>query len=316
MHLMEDCEALRRHLNISAWDVVLGGSWGSTLALAYAQEYPQRIKSLILRGVCLLRPAEIDWLFTPQGGAAQKNPRAWQAFADTVGLLNSNNDTCANSSEHDMESPDRTVLHEYYDRMFGKNSSHRGNAARSWMIWEYTVSKSFNKKRPESATNVSNSDENSARANQTDDTPQSPAVLVSPAGSEVWNYHDKMGNLLSGTDLLMPGLDPLDRAIAECRQGLAQSPCSSSSAASSSSVAPRPIAMTSSDFVAAQEEQMGNFSGLPALPMLTCYYSVNEKYVMNNLDLLSTDRMERLPCEGYHSTGEKTTSCSDLDSSA
>jgi hypothetical protein len=59
-NLCADCESLRRHLKIDRWSTVLGGSWGTTVALAYAQEYPHRVRSMILRGVCLFRAPEID----------------------------------------------------------------------------------------------------------------------------------------------------------------------------------------------------------------------------------------------------------------
>ncbi|EKX49391.1 hypothetical protein GUITHDRAFT_59395, partial [Guillardia theta CCMP2712] len=57
-------QRLRVHLNVSTWDIVLGGSWGSTLALAYSQEYPERVRAMVLRGVCLMRAKEICWLMS------------------------------------------------------------------------------------------------------------------------------------------------------------------------------------------------------------------------------------------------------------
>jgi proline iminopeptidase len=63
-HLVDDCETLRLELGISRWDVVLGGSWGATLAIGYAQSYPDAVGGIILRGVCLLRTREVDYLFS------------------------------------------------------------------------------------------------------------------------------------------------------------------------------------------------------------------------------------------------------------
>ena len=61
--LVEDCEKLRRHLEVDRWYVVLGGSWGSTLGVSYAQTHPNILKHLVLRGVFLFTPPEIDYLF-------------------------------------------------------------------------------------------------------------------------------------------------------------------------------------------------------------------------------------------------------------
>jgi proline iminopeptidase len=78
-HLLRDMEALRVHLGIDRW-LVVGGSWGSTLALAYALAFPHRVLGLVLRGVFLGTPAECDWLYTP-GGAARVLPHAWQRLS-------------------------------------------------------------------------------------------------------------------------------------------------------------------------------------------------------------------------------------------
>ena len=76
--LVSDLEKLRAHLGIERW-VLFGGSWGSTLALAYAQTYPQRCIGLVLRGIFLATPWEIDWFMH---GMARFFPEAWQAFAN------------------------------------------------------------------------------------------------------------------------------------------------------------------------------------------------------------------------------------------
>src|SRR5215468_7560433 len=76
-HLVEDMERLREHLGIERW-LVFGGSWGSTLALAYAQAHPQRVLGLVLRGIFLGRAQEIDWFMH---GMRFLFPEAWGAFA-------------------------------------------------------------------------------------------------------------------------------------------------------------------------------------------------------------------------------------------
>jgi proline iminopeptidase len=80
-HLVEDLEKLRLHLGLDSW-LVMGGSWGSTLALCYAIRYPQSVKAIIIRGVFLARPFEIYWLF--QEGAARIYPDAWEGFIALV----------------------------------------------------------------------------------------------------------------------------------------------------------------------------------------------------------------------------------------
>jgi len=77
-HLVADLEALRAHLGVERW-LVFGGSWGATLALAYAQAHPQRCLGLVLRGVFLARPQELDWFIH---GMRNVFPEAWRAFAE------------------------------------------------------------------------------------------------------------------------------------------------------------------------------------------------------------------------------------------
>ncbi|MEM1400828.1 MAG: prolyl aminopeptidase, partial [Pseudomonadota bacterium] len=79
--LISDLEALRSHLDIARWHL-FGGSWGSTLALAYAQEHPERCLSLTLRGIFLMRRAEIDWFLY---GMRRIFPEAWRRFASHIG---------------------------------------------------------------------------------------------------------------------------------------------------------------------------------------------------------------------------------------
>ncbi|RPA12797.1 prolyl aminopeptidase [Gordonia sp. OPL2] len=76
-HLIADIEALREHLGVERWQV-FGGSWGSTLGLAYAQTHPERVTELVLRGIFLLRRSEIDWYYN--GGAANMYPDLWESY--------------------------------------------------------------------------------------------------------------------------------------------------------------------------------------------------------------------------------------------
>ena len=301
-HLVGDCERLREHLQVGeSWDVVLGGSWGSTLAIAYAQEFPERVKSVILRGVCLLRSAEVDWLFTPQGGAAQQNPKGWKQFAETVGMTTVDSDT-SESVENNMENPqvtDRSVLHAYYDRFFSRNATDRWTAARGWMTWEFTASSSYkeNLKAIQNATEQTNQNNN-----KTDEIPQSPAILVSSSGSDQWSYEDSEGAILSPSQVeSLSSEDPATYARgAHLRQGLLH-PTKTPETSSSLTPQPRLIALQANDFEHPKllEETVGNFSGFPAMPMLTCFYSVNDRFAMNDIDLIAPERMIRLqdiPC--------------------
>jgi len=80
IHLIADIETLRRHLGIERW-ILFGGSWGSTLALAYAQAHPDQCIGLVLRGVFLCRPHEVDWFL---GGIGHVFPEVWRRFAEFI----------------------------------------------------------------------------------------------------------------------------------------------------------------------------------------------------------------------------------------
>ncbi len=80
-HLVADLERLREHLGVDSW-LLFGGSWGCALALAYAQRHPERVTEIVLRGVFLLRPRELDWLY--RGGAGALFPEAWASFRSLV----------------------------------------------------------------------------------------------------------------------------------------------------------------------------------------------------------------------------------------
>lgn len=80
-HLVADLEKLREHLGIERW-LVFGGSWGSTLALAYAETHPERVTEIILRGIFTLRDAELDWFY--EGGAAPVYPDLWEGYTAPI----------------------------------------------------------------------------------------------------------------------------------------------------------------------------------------------------------------------------------------
>lgn len=115
--LVEDLEKLRSHLDIETW-LVMGGSWGSTLALCYAVTYPESVLGLILRGVFLARPSEIRWLHQ-SGGASQIFPDEWARY---VALLP------PDKRDHPVK--------EYYGLLTGKDEVTKREAAKAWTRWE------------------------------------------------------------------------------------------------------------------------------------------------------------------------------------
>jgi proline iminopeptidase len=114
-HLVADIEHLRTTLGIEKW-LVFGGSWGSTLALHYAESYPDRCIGLILRGIFLCRPDEIDWFLY---GVARVFPEAWRAFS---GFL--------------PETERGDILGAYYSRLLDPDPRIHMPAARAWSIYE------------------------------------------------------------------------------------------------------------------------------------------------------------------------------------
>jgi len=120
-HLVADIEAIRQHMGIEQW-VVFGGSWGSTLALAYAQTHLDRCKGLILRGIFTLRPEEIQWFY--QSGASYLFPDAWETYLAPIPLA---------------ERAD--LLSAYYRRLTDPDAAVQMTAAKAWSVWEASTSK-------------------------------------------------------------------------------------------------------------------------------------------------------------------------------
>lgn len=114
--LLSDMELLRSHLNIDRW-VVFGGSWGSTLALLYAQSHGEKVLGLILRGIFLCRDQDIQWFY--QEGASRIFPDYWQHFLQVIPKQEHNN-----------------IIHAYHQRLTSDNELHRMAAAKAWSIWE------------------------------------------------------------------------------------------------------------------------------------------------------------------------------------
>jgi len=119
-HLVADIERLRTFLGIERW-LVFGGSWGSTLALAYSQAHPRRVSELVLRGIFMLRKWEIDWFY--QDGAGALFPDRWENYVAAIPR---------------RERGD--LVAAYYRRLTSPNRATRVRAARAWSIWEAATS--------------------------------------------------------------------------------------------------------------------------------------------------------------------------------
>ncbi|XP_011088015.1 proline iminopeptidase [Sesamum indicum] len=114
--LIKDIEKLREHLKVPEW-LVFGGSWGSTLALAYSESHPDKVTGLVLRGIFLLRKKEIDWFY--EGGAAAIFPDAWEPFRDLI-----------------PESERGCFVDAYHKRLNSSDKQTQYAAARAWTKWE------------------------------------------------------------------------------------------------------------------------------------------------------------------------------------
>ena len=114
--LVADIEKLREHLGIEKW-LVFGGSWGSTLALAYAVTHPDRVAGLLLRGVFLLTEREINWFY--QHGASNIFPDAYDRYVAPI-----------------PEDERGDLLKAFYTRLMSENKPERLEAARAWACWE------------------------------------------------------------------------------------------------------------------------------------------------------------------------------------
>jgi proline iminopeptidase len=119
-HLVSDIERLREKLGIERWQV-FGGSWGSTLALAYSEKHPERVSELVLRGIFLLRRWELEWFY--QSGTSRLFPEAWQSYEALI-------------PRHERTD----FIAAYYRRLTSPDPKVRQEAARVWSVWEASTS--------------------------------------------------------------------------------------------------------------------------------------------------------------------------------
>jgi proline iminopeptidase len=121
-HLVADIESLREHLGIDRWQV-FGGSWGSTLALAYAQAHPTRVTELVLRGIFLVRPWEFRWFYESADGTAALFPDLYEEYVRPI-----------------PPAERGQMMQAYYRRLTSEDPRVRAEAARAWSIWEGATS--------------------------------------------------------------------------------------------------------------------------------------------------------------------------------
>mmetsp|Transcript_18864 Transcript_18864/g.39254 ORF Transcript_18864/g.39254 Transcript_18864/m.39254 type:complete len:377 (-) Transcript_18864:25-1155(-) len=129
--LVSDLEKIRVMLGVDKWGVVLGGSWGSTLTLAYAEAHPDVVSDIVLRGVFLFSPDEVDYLFQ-NGGTSSQNPEAWGLYTKFI-----------QDTSDDWEAERTNFLGAYYKRMSGESEEIRNAAASAFVGYELSISKSF-----------------------------------------------------------------------------------------------------------------------------------------------------------------------------
>ena len=119
-HLIEDIESIRERLDIKKW-LVFGGSWGSTLAIAYAQKHPKNVSQMVLRGIFMLRQKELQWFY--QYGASEMYPEAWQGFLKEI-------------PENEWDD----LIESYRKIFYGDDEEKKLSAAKAWSKWEASCS--------------------------------------------------------------------------------------------------------------------------------------------------------------------------------
>lgn len=115
-HLIEDLDTVRQHLGVAKW-VLFGGSWGSTLALLYAQAFPEKVLGMILRGIFLARQKDLHWFY--QDGASNVFPDYWEEYLHPI-----------------PEEERGNLIQAYYQKLTGDNELAKMAAAKAWSTWE------------------------------------------------------------------------------------------------------------------------------------------------------------------------------------
>ena len=162
-HLVADMERLRTHLGVGRW-VVFGGSWGSTLGLAYSQTHPERVRAIVLRGIFMLRAHELRWYY--QEGASFLFPDRWEGYRDAIPAEERGDFMAA-----------------YRRRLTGDDQAEMLKAAKAWTQWEMTTSNLY---MPEEAKVAKGED-----------------ALFAAAFARIENHYFVNGGWMDGEDQLL-----------------------------------------------------------------------------------------------------------------
>ena len=326
--LVEDVERLRLHLlqgpddKTRPYDMILGGSWGCTLALAYAHAYPQSVRAMVLRGVCMFRPQEIDWLFGDPPTIVG-NEDSSRKTANLRDLLNDGNggrlaaSTTKTNPEGQMiktvaqlfpeawnefmkasrsrqiilNPPDastknpRSALQGYYHQLLGNDSLMRIQALKSWMKWEMGI--------------YSRGLSHKADSKQSGGDTQ---LLVWNPHTTSWNYEDAGDPF----DVLST---PVDEDIAQSLRRFSKSSDASNIILQHQTqpwhVQQMRLSNQEREDISRSHRQSGFVSDqyVPAQAMLTCHYSTNQDFVMNGYrTFMSLNPPDGVAIESWYSS--------------
>ncbi|CAI5961894.1 unnamed protein product [Closterium sp. NIES-65] len=315
--LVGDIEAIREHLKVDRWAVVLGGSWGTTLALAYAQAHPGRVAGMVLRGVCLLRRREIDWFYRP-GGAEALFPFAWRDLMVALpapALTHTEGDADDGGGSGDGNGTgDRSVVAAFYERLMSTDAAARDSAARAWMRWEMSLSHFPSASAPAALLAWDGS------AYSFPPSPLSPPPPPSPSSppSSAPPSSSSSPASPSGSD------PPLETTAAPSAAAAAPAPPASAPEAAGAEPAPAPTAHAPAHTVAAAEKREGesedgkerredmsdaagkdlmggpHILGSVAQARIECHYFHHDGFLTENQLLCNIDAIRHIPTVIVH----------------
>ena len=301
--LVSDIEELRVHLGVQKWAVVLGGSWGSTLALHYAQSHSSRVQALVLRAVCLMRERDILWLFgSPEkyGGAARLNPQGWKSFASILemGVASAEDDAVGDA-----------VLNAYARAFNGDNAQARNNAARLWWTWEGAISR-LGASLPLSGRPALH---NNGLVSVSSSTSGGSKWRWLPQEWK-WECDGEMFDMSSvenalvdtfETRIMQSTCDEVSHSNETCVSVEQSASVKDTSMGSGDTQAVRARRMTAPKNVSDGQARNvvrneSKVQWLPAQPMLTCHYSVNRGFASDDALLRGAQKIRHIPCVAVH----------------
>ncbi|CAI7910724.1 unnamed protein product, partial [Closterium sp. NIES-53] len=329
--LVGDMEAVREHLKVDRWAVVLGGSWGTTLALAYAQAHPGRVAGMVLRGVCLLRRREIDWFYRP-GGAEALFPFAWR---DLMAALPAPAPTHTEGDADDgggvgdgNGTGDRSVVGAFYERLMSTDPAARDSAARAWMRWEMSLSHFPSASAPAALLAWDGSAYSfppSPLSPPPPPSPSSPPLSAPLSSSSSPSTPTSASSSSSSSSPASPSSSdpPQETTTAPSAAAAPPAPPASAPEAAAAEPAPAPTAHATAQTVAAAEEKEGasedgeriegtrdaggkdlmggpHISGSVAQARIECHYFHHDGFLTDNQLLRSIDAIRHIPTVIVH----------------